>query len=976
MARTFLVYAFVCLALALPPPAAAQASRTKEYSLDISRQPLTRALEQLNHQTGLHYGYSPKSPEEEQILVGPLKGNYQIDKALTELLQSTDLTFEWTAANVSIVRRPPPPPPKPAPAKPDARSRNLQPARKGVALPATWDKILEGITIERSRLHSLPGPTAAGFKISREEIERTGVTTVMEVLRLLPQQPFLRPDGFRSNGAQYAELRGLGPDTTLVQINGRRAFASAASYSVNAFDLNQLPLSAVERVEVQLDSISVRHGADAIGGIVNIVLREDIPHPSVEVRYGAAAGGGEENQAAISGGYRGDNIVAAVVVDYRELRPLFGVERDLWRDQDYRRFGGPDLRSPLSSPGTVSALPGSMLSIGAPFAAIPEHTRGPITELDEFLPFQLNRGSLLRYAPIVAEDRRASAVASVRVNVNPTLTAAADLTVVDRGVVFETLPPVIFNALVPRTNPYNRFNQDVLVTELLNGSDPTTVSTDSLLIRGSASLQGKVKEWDWELLLLRSEEDAEVRIENVIDPLDPLDMARLAQALNDPDPNRTLNLLGTGPAASREVLAGVLGPPDIEILATDATQLTGVVSGGLFEAPAGKAELIVGTEWRKEAVQFDPLFGAFEREIAAGFAELEIPLLGESMQLPAARRLTLTLAGRFDSYSDFGEIFSPQYGLVWRPFRDIAIRATYGRSFRAPSLYELYQPDVFGATLVVDPRRNESYSALQLSGGTLGLQATRGESFAAGIAFTPEAIAGLQVSGSYWRVMMNDRVGPLNSLFAVTHESQFADRVLRAEPTAEELAAGRPGRILQIDVSRLNLGRLTTSGIDIGAKYEFDIAASHFAADVKATWIDKYESLDLPGEPPVDRVNVANSLGTIAKWRAISSLDWQRGPLNATAYVRYIPSYDDTRAGVRNGRTIRSQTFLDLQFSLDFGKLMEDSRLLHGVEFSAGALNVLDELPDYAEVNGVQGYDTSQGDLKGRFWYLRLGKSF
>ena len=105
MARTLLVCAFVCLALTLPPPAAAQASRTKEYSLDISRQPLTRALEQLNHQTGLYYAYIPASPEEERMLVGPLKGDYQIDKALNELLQSTELTFEWTAAKtVSIVR--------------------------------------------------------------------------------------------------------------------------------------------------------------------------------------------------------------------------------------------------------------------------------------------------------------------------------------------------------------------------------------------------------------------------------------------------------------------------------------------------------------------------------------------------------------------------------------------------------------------------------------------------------------------------------------------------------------------------------------------------------------------------------------------------------------------------------------------------------------------------------------------------------
>jgi outer membrane receptor protein involved in Fe transport len=174
----------------------------------------------------------------------------------------------------------------------------------------------------------------------------------------------------------------------------------------------------------------------------------------------------------------------------------------------------------------------------------------------------------------------------------------------------------------------------------------------------------------------------------------------------------------------------------------------------------------------------------------------------------------------------------------------------------------------------------------------------------------------------------------------------------------------------------MNVGRLTTSGVDIGANYEFDTVAGKFGADVKATWIDEYESLDMPGEPAVDRVNVASSLGTIAKWRAITSLDWRRGPLNATAHVRYIPSYDDTRDGVRNGRTIPSQTFLDMQFSLDFAQLMPDSALLRGVEFSAGALNVLDELPHFAEVNGVQGYDTSQGDLKGRFWYLRLGKTF
>ncbi len=597
-----------------------------------------------------------------------------------------------------------------------------------------------------------------------------------------------------------------------------------------------------------------------------------------------------------------------------------------------------------------------MPDIGAPFAGIPERTRGPVTQPDEFRSFDLNHESLLQYVPIVAEDRRASAVANVQVNVNSDLVAAAELMVVDRSVFFDTLPPLVVNALVPQTNPYNSLGQAVLVTELLDGAEPTRASTDSLLMRGSASLRGKVKQWDWELALLRSEEDAEARLANVLDPADPLDMARLSQALNDPDPNRTLNLLGPGPAASPEVLAGVLGPPDIEILATDATQLTGVMSGRLFDTPAGKVRMIFGTEWRKEAVQFDSLFGSFEREVAGGFAELEAPLLGEDMQVPAARKLTLTLAGRFDKYTDFGEIFSPQYGLVWRPLQDVMVRATYGRSFRPPSLYELYLPDIFGATLVIDPRRSESYAGLQLSSGTPDLEATRGESFAAGVEFTPEAITGLKLSATYWRVQMNDRVIAPNPAFIVAHEPLFADRVLRAQPTADELAAGRPGRIVQIDVSRMNFGRLTTSGIDVGASYEFDVAASRFKADVKATWIDKYESLDLPGEPAVDRVNVASTLGTITKWRAVASLDWQRGALATTTRSALHPELR-RYARRRAQRTYDSITDFPRP-AARYGHRRANgrrSRLLRGLEFSAGALNVLDAHPHFAEVRGRAG---------------------
>jgi iron complex outermembrane recepter protein len=971
MARIVLVGVLVLLALTLAATAGAQDSR-KEYSLRVDKQPLTRALEQLYAQTGVFYGYSPDSKEEEQMLVGPVTGTYTIEQALTKLLAPTGLKFIWTNSRTISIVRPPPPPPKPLPPPQAKAPRTVHRERSAVPLPESMGKTIEEVIASASSIQRPFNVAAPVLVLDREYIEHTGANTVSELLRYLSQQSFLRPDAFRSNGAQYVELRGLGPDTTLVLINGRRAFASAASFTANAFDVNQLPLSAVDRVEVQLDSVSVSHGADAIGGVINVVLRDDIVHPKVQVQYGSADGGGKQRGASISAGHKSDAFTAAVILDYRDVDPLLGVERDLWSNQDYRRYGSIDRRTTISSPGNVRALlPGNLPGLNAPFAAIPERTAGPVTQRDEFRSGDFNYESLFQYIPIVVDDNRASAVANVQASVAPDLVASADLMAVDRRVVFQTTPPLVAGAIVPATNPYNAFQQPVIVTALLDGIDPTQASVDSLLIRGAASLRGKAKTWSWELSLLRSEEDAESRFDNV------LDSARLAQVLADPDPARTVNLLAPGPAASPELLATLLGPTDIDTFATDATQLSGWVSGRLFGLPGGDVSAVLGTEWRKESVQFDAVLGSFQREVGAAFTELHLPVVSQAMHVPAMRELAVTVAGRYDRYSDFGDIFDPQYGLIWKPLDGLAFRATYGRSFRPPSMYDLYLPAVPLPSLVFDPRRNrELANVLLITGGSRQLGATHGESFTAGLEFSPEAIAPLKLSATYWRVTMDQRVMALPIEFALTHDSVIPGRVVRADPTPADVAAGLPGRLLQLDVSRMNFGSLATSGIDVGASYQFDNQAGHFTLDTKATWIDEYETLDLPGMAATDRVNIANSLGTIAKWRAVASVDWQRNSLGATAYLRYIPAYDDTLNDVRNGRTIASQTFLDLQLSLDIDKLTDGALLCRGLELAVGASNVFDQQPHFAEVDGLQGYDTSQGDLKGRFWYLRLGKAF
>ena len=985
MARTVLVCTFVCLALILPPPAAAQASRKKEYALDISRQQLTRALEQLNLQTGLYYIYIPGSPEEERTLVGPLRGNYQIDKALTELLQSTELTFEWTAPKtVSIVQRPPPPKSPPAPQKPVRKVPEVPKADSRSS--QTEGVILDEVTVVATRrsLHDNAAPVAV---IGRETIERSGFTSIFDLMKLIPQQPFLRPDGFRSNGSQYVELRGLGPDTTLVVINGRRAFASAASFVQNAFDLNTIPLSAVERVEVLLDSTSVKYGSDAIGGILNIVLRDDIPHPTVEAYFGSTQGGGAQQTVSASAGYKGDSGSFALVADYSETKPLFGAERDLWANQDYRRFGSVDQRSINSSPGNVTAaLPGDLPGLNSPIAAIPHQMAGERIALSELLPGQHNMESLLQHFPIVAGSRRASIVASGRAELTPAGTGvAAELMYVDRSVRFPFVPPIVPGLPVPGTNPFNPFPPlaigpvtmpvPVLVNTRLEGIGPQQVNVESELLRGVVSMHGKLRAWEWETSLLRSEEDAEQWTDNL------LDFARLMQVLANPDPSQTLNVFRPGPAASQEILDSIIAAPRVETFATDATQLNAIANGRVFELPAGPVTALVGGEWRKESVQFDAVLDSFEREVAAGFAQLTVPILGGRNDLSAPRVLSAIASARFDDYSDFGGFLNPQYGLVWRPHRDVTLRASYARSFRAPSMYELHLPmvrfDNFGP--ISDPRRGrEPASVALLTGGNPALEATRGESHTLGLEFRPQAIEPLKLSASYWHIVMDNRVTPaLQPTFVLANEALFPERVVRAEPTAAELAQGLPGRIVQVDTSRLNFGRLTTSGIDLGASYALESAFGRVGANVVATWIDKFETVDVQATAPASRINLANdTTGTITKWRAIASVDWQHGAIGATTRLRYIPSYDDTLGGVRNGRKVASQTFLDLQLSLDLEQLANGARWWRGFELAAGASNVLDEEPDFAEVLGAQGYDTSQGDLKGRFWYVRLGKSF
>ncbi len=833
------------------------------------------------------------------------------------------------------------------------------------------------VTGSRLRLGEVEGVSPVTM-FNRAEIDALGVSSVADVMKFLPQQPYNRPDFYRADGAKFAELRGLGADTTLVLVNGRRTVPSASSAVANAFDLNSIPLAAVERVEVLSDAASAVYGADAVGGVVNIILKRAVEQPVVDLHYGAARGGAEEQRASFSVGHSGERLRGSAILDYFHTDSLLGQDRSLWRDQDYRRFGGTDQRSTNSNPGNVSSRSGGNLpGLNSPIAAVPVGSSGEGLTPADFVATagQRNLESLARYDAIVPEVERMSAVLFGEFEFRPEFVVFGEAMYAKRDRDSASAPPSVASRPVPASNAFNPFGVPVTSNFLVEGIGPRHSKVESELLRGVAGVRGQLGTWDWEVAMLGSREEASSWTEGALNAI------ALAQSLASSDPALALNVFQDGPGGSPTLLRSLVASPTVAEYVSDGSLANAFVRGSLGSLPAGSVEAVLGAEWRRDAMYYDStLFVDENRHAVAGFAEVNVPLVSAAMEWPGVHRLSLKLAGRYDEYSDFGNTVNPQYGLVWMPVQDLTLRASYGTSFRPPSLFELYAPRVSLPLPVNDPRRNnEIADATAISGGNPDLLPVEGESLTAGFVWTPSAMSGLRVAASWWQVELDQRVSFLPYQVVLAYESIFADRVVRADPSAADVAAGLPGPLVSVDISRVNFGRIDTRGADVSVNYGFESKSGEWRLSLAATWVDRYLSDELPGQAPTNRVGVANVFGTITRWTGNAGVNWTRGPWGADVIGRYVAAYDDAVgvAAAPTGRRMPGQTFVDVQLRWDSaGSSGTTSAWWGGLRLTLGASNVLDVAPDYSEIGGTLGFDTSQGDLRQRFLYVDLSKRF
>ena len=570
--------------------------------------------------------------------------------------------------------------------------------------------------------------------ITREQIERSGSTSVAELLRELPAiaggaaVDYDPGTGFQ-RGNNTASLRGLGSVATLVLLNGRR-IAPAPNADPNfgqgtGFNLSTIPLSAIDRIEVLKDGASAVYGSEAIAGVINIILRKDYTGAEATLNHWQKSHGDyRADQASAVAGF-GDlgkdryNVIIAGEWYKREhvwVRDSgSGIQNQLYATLQGR--GTPT--SALSFPPNVrrESAPGSGAFLTSGRLPVDPNCPADLRVTPSGSTQQECRWNLYNNLTVVSDLERKGIMVRGSFQVTPTITAWADAMMTKSEYDYPSNPPGLdgitpttwfnrqgvrqtFQLILPVGHPDNPNLFRVALRYRFAEIGQTHVLVDQTASRASAGLTGAFGAWDWETAVLYTESKREENSNSQL--YAPL----LRQVVADGTFHFYPNTRGANPQSLLDALHPTLhNEGTSKILSWD---LKG--SRELMQLRGGPAMIAAGLELRKEEMNIvsDPRTVAGDivglasstvsgdRNVSTVFAELSLPIV---------RNLETQIAGRYDHYSDFGNSFVPKVGFKWLAAPTLAFRGTWGKGFRAPSLFQISSANVQSFNTITDPLR-------------------------------------------------------------------------------------------------------------------------------------------------------------------------------------------------------------------------------------------------------------------------------
>jgi iron complex outermembrane recepter protein len=838
---------------------------------------------------------------------------------------------------------------------------------------------LEEIVVTGSHIR---GAEAAGSKlivIGREQIDASGYGRVEDVLATVTQN-FNRANAavgepehafFNLNHGAEVQLRGLGVGTTLTLVNGQRQGASG--YQGTFTDVSTIPVSAIERIEIVPEGSAALYGADAIGGVVNIILRRDFEGVEVRVRGSATDSDATERSAALLLGHAGSRGNVLAGFQFNNSDALRCSAREYCAaNADFRRFGGTDLRGVASNPGTILDP-----NTRAPIAAIPHGQDGTQLTPPQLIPGTANYTDNVTNNDILPKQTMRSAFASASYKVTEQWEISADGRYTSRDSRFTfPVPPDAF--LVPATNAFNHLGGPVLVAyDFSRDFGPVVDSGLTNISLVSAAVKGVLpKGWQINLTGAYSKASAELVETNY-----GLNYPAINAALASSDPTTALNLFGDGSHTNATVLAALrrqnITTDDLNVFTTASANV--IADGPLLNWRAGMIRLAVGGEFRHEHSAGINISGNPEdrgRLVRSGFFELAAPMVGPP---PSATsdRLDLSLAGRYDNYSDVGSTFNPKVGFSWRPLALIKLRGNWGTSFRAPPFFWSNRDQVGDAAIsdVIDPRSPTGYThALLLFGPLPDLKPETARAWTAGVDLTPRAVPNLSLSLTYFNIDYQGKIqhpGP-DTVFFLTQEAQLAPLITR-NPTQAQIAAvctrtplvggdcNQPIAAI-LDGRWRNVASLKTRGVDAAFDYLLHTAWGKVSASLNGTYMSDLKQQIGPTAPVFDLVD---TVGNPPSLRLVGNLSWSLKGWTVQSTVNYTGAYRDP--GSVSVRRVDSWTTVDVNigYRVDGG-----SGWLANTQSNLGIINVFDQRPPFVNqfdlTSGTFGYDPANASLLGR----------
>jgi len=749
---------------------------------------------------------------------------------------------------------------------------------------------LQAVEVTGSRLRRTDAETTAPVQaIGREEIVRSGAVSLSEVLHKLPANnkgTFNEGNTVDGYGAAAVSLRGLGPGSTLVLINGRRVAPFGFTGNATFVDINQIPIAAIERIEVLLDGASAIYGSDAVAGVVNVILRRS--YRGIEVTGGlgrSSHGDATERQASATFGLGersidGYNLFA--VVSHADQDPVKASARWHTQSADFRGFGLIDRRSPEAYPGNLYTSDNRTFlqplqpcaTIGDAGAASPgQCLYDPTRDSEDVVR---SRRDALFVAGTAGLDGGFELFGDAAFARNVFAGQIRSVT----GTVFlktaGTLPEPFIR--LPVGHPQNPYPDEVaLRTRFADQPVVVTPTTDTERVVVGVR-RGDWDGWDVESGLLWSRSHTRTTTTGAV--RDSVIPSEVLDASGRASPTVRFG----EPAANDPALMARLYPQLVDLGRTSTASIDARGTREVLLLPGGPARLALGTELRREHYEStpDPLTaageisafflssGAGSRTVAAAYAELALPI---------APTLEASLAARWDRYSDFGSTVNPKLGLKWKATANVALRATYTTAFRAPSLSETSQGQVAGVALVRDPvtcpvpdlaNPNCVLHVLAVSVGNPALKPERARSATAGIVVEPWRDASFTVDA--FNIRRRAQIDYIDPAFLLEHEADYPGYVVRKPD----------GTIDHLNLQYTNLGETRVWGIDLSARAKATIAdLGRLGIDGSWEWLPHYwvaqtegaQSVDWAGyyEQPKSRGRVALSLDR-GPWR--SSLTW------------------------------------------------------------------------------------------------------